>query len=250
MTQTFTGVETVLLDLDDTLWENNLYFVRSIRWLCGVGRSHGHTDRATVALLNRMEDRNIPHFGFGYDSYEASYLAALRILVARSGLENGAHAGLRRLARAQIDFLRRHPILWLPGVPEALELLHRSFRTIAVTKGHFGDQTAKVHRCGRAHLFHAVKVLPHKHESDYLGMIEEFALDPGRTVMVGNSPRSDINMAKRAGLRTIYVPHRLTWFREMEPIETHDPPTIELHGFEQVPRVLGPGGGAGDGPLA
>ncbi len=238
MNETFNGVDTVLLDLDDTLWENNLYFVQSIRWLCRVGCAHGHTARATIALLNRMEDENIPHRGFGYDSYEASYLRALRMLLARSGGE-AAHAGLRRQARAQIDYLRRHPIRWLPGVPEALELLSRSFRTIAVTKGHFGDQTAKVHRCGREQLFHAVKVLPHKHESDYTGMIEEFALDPARTVMVGNSPRSDINMAKRAGLRTIYVPHRLTWFREMEPIETHEPPTIEVHGFAEVLRALG-----------
>lgn len=238
MTQTFDGVETVLLDLDDTLWENNLYFLQSINWLCRVGRSHGHTDRATVALLNKMEDENIPHRGFGYDSYEASYLGALRILTARSG-RGTDHPGLRRLARAQVNYLRSHPIRWLPGVPACLELLHRSFRVIAVTKGHRGDQTAKVERCGLKHLFHAVKVLPHKHVKDYLGLLEEFTVEPASAVMVGNSPKSDINMPKRAGLRTIYIPHVLSWFREMEHIETDGPPTIEVEAFPDVLPVLG-----------
>ena len=42
----------------------------------------------------------------------------------------------------------------------------------------------------------------------------EWKLTPGRTWMVGNSPKSDINPALAAGLNAVYVPHDRTWHLE------------------------------------
>jgi len=235
----FTGVETVLMDIDDTLWENNIFFLASLAWLCRAGRRCGHADRATISILNHWENFNIGAKGYGYDSYAASMEMAVAALVSRNGgryrhLHAEFNAGVRRWTR----FLKSHPIQWRAGVAETLPELTRRFRVIIVTKGHQGDQMAKVDRCGLKHLFHGAEVVPHKYPDCYRRVIAKYDLNPASTVMVGNSPRSDINMAKRAGLRTVYIPHPRTWFREVESILTDDPPTIEAEAFPQLLEVL------------
>ena len=37
--------------------------------------------------------------------------------------------------------------------------------------------------------------------------------------MIGNSPRSDINPALRAGLRAVFIPHPHTWELEHEEVD-------------------------------
>lgn len=234
-----TGVRNVLLDADDTLWENNIFFLDSIAWLCREGRRLGHTDTATVAILNHWETFNIAKKGYGYDSYEASLLSTVRALVWRSRRWD-LHGGLHARALRWTAFLKRHPIVWLPGVRETLPTLVERFRTIVVTKGHQGDQSGKVDRCGLRHLFHGVEVVPHKYPENYRRVLAKYGLAAEETVMVGNSPRSDINMPRRAGLRTVYIPHARSWYREMEPIAPENPPTIEIRRFDEVLDVLAP----------
>lgn len=236
---TFRNVHTVFLDLDDTLWENNLFFLQSLDWLHRATAELGHTRRAATAVLNAHETINIPRKGFGYGSYEASLLAAVSTIVARSG-RHEMHAPLRRQALKWTHFLRNHPIQWCPGVGETLPALCEKFPVIVVTKGHPPDQLAKVDRSGMRHIFRAVEVVPHKYPQDYTRLLEKYSLDPSTTVMVGNSPKSDINMARRAGLRTVYIPHAQTWYREMEPIESADPPTITIGRFDELLSVIEP----------
>ncbi|MGF1572840.1 MAG: hypothetical protein ACFCU1_07195, partial [Sumerlaeia bacterium] len=52
-------LKAVFVDADDTLWENNLFFLQCEEWLCIQGRSMGFTDRAVVEIMNRNERRNI-----------------------------------------------------------------------------------------------------------------------------------------------------------------------------------------------
>ena len=52
MIQQFENVGTILLDLDDTLWENNTHFLHTIEQLARVGRHHGLTNRAVEHIIN------------------------------------------------------------------------------------------------------------------------------------------------------------------------------------------------------
>ena len=231
------GVETVLMDIDDTLWENNLYFIKSIRTLAHLGSRVGYTAKAVEHLLNRMEDRVIPQYGLGYDSYEFSYMQAVVALI-HSGKRPDLAGEFSARARRSLHELRYHPIQWIGGVLITLPELTRRFPTIIVTKGSPRDQLAKVNRCGMAHLFKAAEVVPHKNPDCYAEVLTRHGLDPARTVMVGNSPRSDINQARRVGLRTVYIPHALTWYREMEPIRAEGPRNITIDCFDQLLDVL------------
>jgi putative hydrolase of the HAD superfamily len=239
MTHIHTGVKTLFIDLDDTLWENNLFFEMAQQWFESVGRRCGHTNRATRTVLDRLEEKRIKWKGYGYDSYEESLVQAIRAIVHHSGATIH-HAGIHHTARNWANFLRSHPIHWREGVLETIPKLGRHYQLIVVTKGNEKDQMGKVHRSGKEHLFDAIEVVPHKQPGNYLGLLNKYDLDPSETVMVGNSPRSDINCARLAGLRTVYIPHPSTWSHEMEPIKPDPPLTIEIPVFSRLPSVVSP----------
>ena len=50
--------------------------------------------------------------------------------------------------------------------------------------------------------------------------------------------RETVIVAVRAGLRTVYVPHPKTWFREVEPIRPDGPATIEVPSFDRILSVI------------
>jgi putative hydrolase of the HAD superfamily len=67
-------------------------------------------------------------------------------------------------------------------------------------------------------LFSATAVVHEKAEETYRAIVQDSHLDPARTWMIGNSPRSDINPALRAGLNAVFIPHEHTWRLEKEEV--------------------------------
>jgi putative hydrolase of the HAD superfamily len=61
--------------------------------------------------------------------------------------------------------------------------------------------------------------------------VRERQLDPARTWMIGNSPRSDINPALAAGLNAVFIPHQHTWRLEQEEVVQVDGRLLTLGGF-------------------
>jgi len=49
-------------------------------------------------------------------------------------------------------------------------------------------------------------------------LAERRGMEPERTWMIGNSPKSDINPALAAGLNAVFVPHAHTWVLEKQEI--------------------------------
>jgi putative hydrolase of the HAD superfamily len=106
----------------------------------------------------------------------------------------------------------------MPGVRETLPALHSSNRLILVTKGHREEQANKLQRSGLADYFHDVEVVFEKTVDTYREVAARHRLEVSHTWMVGNSPRSDINPAKAAGLKTVFIPYHTTWQHEVEEI--------------------------------
>ncbi len=232
------NIKAVLVDADDTIWENNLFFMQASAWLCTVGRRFGFTDKAVMEMLAAWERLNIPILGFSYHSFETSFLATLRQICLTGWGFASEHAGHRQRALRWMKFLRSHPIVLMPGVEETLPHLARTYQTIVVTKGNVHDQMSKVYRSGLAPLFHAVEVVPRKTPADYQRVLDRHGLKAEEVVMIGNSPSSDINQPKKLGIRTIFVPHPQTWAFELEPISMEKPETIELPHFGALAEVL------------
>lgn len=223
--------DTLLIDADDTLWENNIYFERAIASFISYLDHKVHTPAEVREHLNHCEHATIAAHGYGLRSFRRSLVNCFEQL---SGCSVTDEEHQRILGFA--DCIAHHEIELLPDVAGTLADLSVRHRLILVTKGDPAEQTGKLERSGLASSFTAVEVLPEKHHDAYLALSAHHRCDAGRTWMIGNSPRSDINPALRAGLHAIFIPHNFTWILEHEAVE--QPPAgqnlLELQAFRQL----------------
>jgi len=215
---------TLLIDADDTLWENNIYFERVIaEFVAALGRQ-GHDAERVDQLLWETEQRNVKVTGYGSRAFCQSLHEVVRTLGA---LE------LEPWIREREGSILHHPIELLPGVRETLPRLQSANRLILLTKGREEEQLGKLARSGLAPFFHVTEVVFEKSVETYRGMITKHHLVPAQTWMIGNSPRSDINPARAAGLGTVFIPYHTTWQHELEEIAP-DGGTLMLENFGQL----------------
>jgi len=223
--------DTLLIDADDTLWENNIYFERAIAAFISYLDHRVHTPAQVREHLDHCEHATIAAHGYGLRSFRRSLVNCFEDL---SGSPATDEQRGRILSFA--DSIAEQEIELLPRVRETLAELSSRHRLILVTKGDPAEQSGKLHRSGLAAHFKAVEVLPEKHDEAYLALSAHHRCDASRTWMIGNSPRSDINPALRAGLHAIFIPHHFTWVLEHEIVET--PPSgqhlLELQAFSQL----------------
>jgi putative hydrolase of the HAD superfamily len=210
--------QTLLIDADDTLWENNVYFERAIARFISFLNHHEFSPEQVRAVLNDVERENIVTHGYGLHSFAHSLVACYERLSPHP-VTPESHAQIMSFTHQIMD----HPIEMLPEVPETLAYLSARHRVILVTKGAVAEQTGKVERSGLKKYFAAVEIVAEKDPATYSHLAEKYALDRASTWMVGNSPKSDINPALAAGLHAIFVPHGDTWILEHEEVNPAPP---------------------------
>ncbi len=209
--------QTLMIDADDTLWENNIYFERAIDAFVDL-IDHPELAREEVrAAFDRLESARVKVHGYGADAFHKSLLAGYEHLTGNTC--TGEHA--EQIA-ACVALVHDGELALLEGVLEALPHLSARHTLILVTKGDHAEQTAKLARSGLGHHFHHVEVLREKHSVAYLELLERHGCDPATTWMIGNSPRSDINPALAAGMHAVYLPHRSTWVLEQQDVKAPD----------------------------
>ncbi len=200
----------LIFDADDTLWENNIVFegviADFIAWLDHPGMTAGQVRD----VMDRIERHHAAEYGYGTKVFELTLEATVRRL----------HDGhLTRADQEQIAMLMGR-LRWdrldiIDGVPETLAELRRRHDLLLLTKGDQEEQVRKIERSGLAELFRRTLVTPEKTEATYRGVVADERLDPARTWMIGNSPRSDILPAVAAGLRAVFIAHPHTWHLEV-----------------------------------
>ena len=221
---------TLLIDADDTLWENNIYFERVAAAFFARLVGRGIPESRAQAVLWQTEQRNVKITGYGSRAFCASLHEAAQELGV---------ADLEPWLQEREHWIFQHPIQLMPGVAETLPTLRAHNHLILLTKGFPDEQLGKLRRSGLAPLFHATEVVFEKDVSTYRQLGAKHRLVPAQTWMVGNSPRSDINPAKAAGLGTVYIPYHTTWQHEIEEIAP-DGGTLLLENFSQLADHFGP----------
>lgn len=225
--------QTLLVDADDTLWENNIYFERAIAGFISYLDHRVHTPEEVRKHLNRVEHATIHSHGYGLTSFRRSLIACFEQL-SDSPITAEKERRIESFAQAVAD----HEIELLPGVDTTLTELASRHRIIMVTKGDPIEQKDKLHRSGLAAHFTAVEVLAEKHRDAYLEVTACHRCNCATTWMIGNSPRSDINPALAAGLQAVFIPHEFTWVLEHEVVNTPSvgQQLLELAAFGDLTR--------------
>ena len=63
---------TLLIDADDTLWENNVFYEKLIEDFVTVVEPYGYTRAYIRHILNETERKNIRQYGYGVRSFGPS----------------------------------------------------------------------------------------------------------------------------------------------------------------------------------
>lgn len=200
----------LLIDADDTLWENNIYFEQAIHAFIGFLDHSSLTPAEVRAVLDEVEKL----MGYGSANFTRSLVETYRRL-AEKDLQDEDIQQIRQFG----EQIRSHPLQLLDGVKETLDYLSPRHDLILLTKGDIEEQKLKVERSGIEECFKQVIIVQEKDVATYHRVARELQLDPKDTWMIGNSPRSDINPALAAGLNAVYIPHPHTWHLEHEEVQ-------------------------------
>jgi putative hydrolase of the HAD superfamily len=199
----------LLIDADDTLWENNIYFEQAVHaFIAFLNHS-----RLTPAEVREVLDDVERLMGYGSANFTKSLVETYRRLAERD-LQDEDVQQVRRFG----EQIRTHPMQLLDGVKETIDYLSARHELVVLTKGDVEEQTLKIERSGLAESFKRAIIVEEKDVATYHSVVEELQIDPQRTWMIGNSPRSDINPALSAGLNAVYIPHPHTWHFEHEDV--------------------------------
>ena len=201
--------QTLLIDADDTLWENNIYFERAIAAYVSYLDHLPHTPEQVREALNQAERETILTHGYGLTSFTQSLIACFEKLT-----EATANEHQQEQIRSFAQSIAEHEIELLPGVAELLPELASRHRLILMTKGSQAEQADKLVRSRLAEHFTGVEIVAEKNPAAYAEVVAKYACAPHSTWMIGNSPKSDINPALAAGLNAVFIFHKDTWVLE------------------------------------
>jgi len=202
------SLSTIGFDADDTLWQNETFYRLTEERFTSLLAEHGDAPTISSRLLE-AERRNLQFYGFGIKGFTLSMIeTAIDVTEGRVSA-----AVIHEILAAGREMLA-HPIETLPHARETLEQLAGSYRMILITKGDLFDQERKLAQSGLGELFDTVEIVSDKNAATYERIFNRYGDGPNRSMMVGNSLKSDVVPAIQAGSWGVYVPHALTWALE------------------------------------
>jgi putative hydrolase of the HAD superfamily len=221
--------QTLLIDADDTLWENNVFFEKTIESFIDLVGPLGFARDYARRILNETERRNIRQHGYGVRSFARS--------LEDTYLKLAGHMARRETVnqiKVMVEELERVPPRILDGVPDTLAYLAERHRLLLLTKGEAAEQAGKVERSGLQHFFEAVEIVTEKDAHTYQHLVDRYKIVKSAGWMVGNSPRSDINPALEAGLNAVFIPHAFTWELEKSEVRNGTGRLLILTAFREL----------------
>ena len=204
----------LLIDADDTLWENNIYFEDAFDdFVAFLG--HSSLTHAQIRdVLNEIELANSKIHGYGSINFGRNLRQLYEHLAERHIQEDDLERVMGFAER-----ILEQPIELIEGVEDTLGQLTTRHDLTLFTKGNPEEQQLKVERSGLGRYFRHTAIVKEKDPSAYRLLVERRALPASDTWMIGNSPKSDINPALEAGLGAVLVPHARTWVLELQDLK-------------------------------
>ena len=221
----------LLIDADDTLWENNVYFERAFDEFIAFLDHSSLTPLEVRTVLDEIELANIKTHGYGAENFARNLCQCYQRLVQREIQPDDTEQIMALAAK-----IMEQPIEMIEGVQPTLEYLSIRHDLTLCTKGHPEEQKLKIDRSGLGIYFGHTAIVREKDRESYASLVEERGLDPARTWMIGNSPKSDINPALEAGLNAVFVPHDRTWHLEKTEIGSGNGRLIVVEKFADLAK--------------
>jgi putative hydrolase of the HAD superfamily len=221
--------QNLIVDADDTLWENNIYFERAFDQFCDFLAHSSLSPEEVRGVLDEIETVNSKVHGYGTANFTRNLTECYHRLVERDVHDHD----LNRIMSFTQQILH-HPIEVIAGVEETLQYLSSRHDLTLFTKGNSEEQKLKLDRSGLAIYFGHTAIVKEKDAPTYSALISERRLESHRTWMIGNSPKSDINPALAAGINAVFVPHPHTWRLEHEEVTDGNGRLLRIERFSDL----------------
>ncbi len=226
------GLDLIAFDADDTLWHNLVHFEASEQQFGAMLSNFAEPAIATKALMD-AEKRNIPLYGFGVKGFTLSMLETA-LSISGGAVDAATLQKFIDMGRDMLD----HDIELLPHVEDTLKALHGNHRLLLITKGDLHHQERKVLASGLAHYFEGVEIVSDKKPQTYLKLCKRHGAKVEKTVMAGNSVRSDVLPMIEAGGYGIYVPFAILWDHEHEEVPKDTPRFFAVEDMSGLPDII------------
>ena len=216
----------LIIDADDTLWENNIYFERAFEDFVAF-LDHSSLSAPQIRdVLDEIEAANAKIHGYGSLNFGRNLRQTYENLAERAVQEEDLKTVLGFAER-----ILECPMQVIDGVAETLEYLAGRHDLTLFTKGHPEEQKLKIDRSGLGVYFGHTAIVKEKDAQAYRLLVEQRGMTPDSTWMIGNSPKSDVNPAMEAGLNAVFVPHAHTWVLEKQEIRPGTGRLLQLDRF-------------------
>jgi putative hydrolase of the HAD superfamily len=208
----------LIIDADDTLWENNVYFEAAFAEFVDFLEHSSLTADEIREILDEIELANARIHGYGSENFGRN-LQQCYVKLA----EHPSDPGDLDIVKGFALRIMEQPLEVIAGVEETLRRLAEKHELTLFTKGHVDEQRMKLERSGLGRFFSHAAIVKEKDRDSYARLVAERTMTPSRTWMIGNSPKSDINPALDAGLNAVFIPHRTTWTLERQELREPGP---------------------------
>jgi putative hydrolase of the HAD superfamily len=223
---------TIGFDADDTLWHNEQFFRRTQERFTAM--LAGQADQSAIAhSLLEAERRNISAYGFGIKGFTLSMIESA-IEVTKGRVNAATIAEILGAGREMLT----HPVEVLPHARETLEKLAGAYRLVLITKGDLFDQERKLAHSWLSDFFNAVEIVSDKRAETYARIFARHGDGSAKSMMVGNSLKSDVLPAIEAGCWGAHVPHEFTWVLDHADAPADLPRFRRLADLGALPAVL------------
>ncbi|MEM9634680.1 MAG: HAD family hydrolase [Pseudomonadota bacterium] len=201
-------ITTLGFDADDTLWHNERIFRLTEERFAGLLGDYTGKDKLNERLV-AAERRNVLHYGYGVKGFTLSMIET-----AIEVTDGQVHADvIAEILEAGRDMLN-HPVEPLPYVEETLKAVKDDYRLVLITKGDLFDQERKIAASGLDIYFDAIEIVSEKTAATYEILFARHGTGAQEAMMIGNSLKSDILPAVKAGAQAAHVPYEITWALE------------------------------------
>lgn len=211
----------VLFDFDDTLVETTVHFNAAKEKFAGIMQSLHFPVEEALEVLNRNDIRNVRHCGGFFKECFPRALGETYEYYC-----NIFNREINYALKKEIEGLGwqvyEQPARPIKNAGRVLESLYGRYPLFLATRGEQSVQKARLEQSGLARWFKNVYVLSEKNTGAYRQIAEEQRISPQSSWVIGNSMKSDINPALKAGYKSIYIHHPHTWdYEDEEPIGGH-----------------------------
>jgi len=235
--------QTILFDLDDTLVHCNRYFFMVIdqfaEWMADRFRREGLDPAEVRRVQAEIDIAGVQVVGFDSEHFPRSFVETYRHFAALFGAKPSPddEETALRLGRSVYE-LETEPY---PHMEETLERLKDEGHELHLYTG--GDPEIQRRKIDRFELHRffgdRIHIRRHKDEEALEGIAAACGFDRSRTWMIGNSLRTDVIPALKAGIHAIHMQAETEWKFNIARVDVEPKGAfIRLKRLKDVPEAI------------